>query len=197
MNEPRLSSTAKKLNLFVKVLQGLTVLCAVAVVYLFLVQPQTPGTDLSPKPPELLHLVNITWFRTNLKYSTAPDHLRWYFGFYCIMVGIYFAALLKGFGCIRRILSPMAKGEPFHGETAPLFRKLANCSLVFGLAHNAAEAVESPAFLFLGAGSAAPFTYSVSWAPGFGFLVVYAIFLLMSCIFSYGRELQTLSDETL
>ncbi len=197
MNENRLSSSAKKWDLFLKVLQGIVILCALGVVYLLLFHQETPNSALTPKPPELLHLVNITWFRTNLKYSTAPDHLRWYFSFYALMAAVCFAALLAGFRYIRRILAPMRKGEPFRAETVQLFRKLANAALVFGLAYNAAEAVESPAFLYLGAYAGETFPYSVSWAPDFSFLAVYALCLLMSHIFSYGRELQVLSDETL
>jgi len=205
MNKNKLSSIAGKLDRFVKLLQVLAVFCCVLLVFGVLILLIRVPLSVDPSlltgiDPEDIHLFNVRFVRFNfgMNFSTARDHLRYYFVLYLLFTGVGLAAILTGLTYIRRIFDPMTKGEPFHADTARLFRKLANAALVFGIAHNAAEAVEAPATVFLIADAPAlPASLHVTWSPDFTFLLVYALLLLMSYIFSYGRELQTLADETL
>ena len=118
-------------------------------------------------------------------------------------VGALGAALIcTGLGYIRKILAPMAEGRPFHPDTAVYIRKLAIVSLILGIAQNIGAFAETFSALrsfgldsLIDAGIIQ--SVSVNFTLELGFIIVFFVLLLMSYLFSYGAQLQQLSDETL
>ena len=103
---------------------------------------------------------------------------------------------------IRRILAPMTQGNPFHPTVGKEIRRLAFASLIIGVIQNIMSAVETLNMLrvfdlnTLFQNSQIQ-SVTANFRFDLGFLVVFFVLLLMSHIFTYGEELQKLSDETL
>ena len=204
MNLEKLSATAKKLSLFFKVVQkiiGITtivMLCVLtALTIANVIDPNTViGTDLN-----VLDLGPVT---IELAEEHTPDNgaILGYAWIYGLLWAFCAAALCLGLGYLRRILAPMAEGNPFHSDTARYLKKLAWLSLVLGVAQNVGAAAEAAAALRsfdlqqLVENSAIR-SVTVNYTFEFGFIVLFFLLLLMSYLFSYGAELQKLSDETL
>ena len=105
--------------------------------------------------------------------------------------------LLYGIRVLRRILTPMKQGQPFHASVSRSFRRLGWLSLLLG--------VLQPVFVSMAHGMMARLVaqqtelnvgtpYNVLDVT---FLLVAALLFLFSFVFQYGEELQRLSDETL
>lgn len=104
--------------------------------------------------------------------------------------------------CVRRVLSPMKEGLPFHRTAAEGTRKLAFLTILLGVVSNASDMISlfltvktyHPSELLLSTNVVAT---ELNYRLDLTFLVVAAVLLLLSYIFSYGQQLQQLSDETL
>jgi len=102
----------------------------------------------------------------------------------------------------RRILSPIALGNPFADTTGKDLRKLGFAAIAVGVASNVKRIVSVINALNIlnvdkitegGVITAIESNFSFDYS----FLIVFAILFLLSYVFEYGRELQELSDETL
>lgn len=112
------------------------------------------------------------------------------------------ALLLYCITVVRRILSPMKHGDPFHAAVSGCFRRLGWLSLIFGAMQvimvNVARRVAAKLLLEAMRGTEIPLTVErASTVTDVTFLLVAGLFFLFSFVFQYGEELQRLSDETL
>jgi len=204
MNLTKLSSTAKKLDTFFKVLQKIVsismivlfcVLTALTVVH-FVVPDAVIGTDLNT-----LDLGPVT-IELAEQYTPSNGGILAYVWIYSIPAAICAAAVWFGLRHIRKVLAPMAEGSPFHPDTALHLKKLAYLSLVLGVVQNVGAFLEThTALRTFGldrlTDSGVIRSLTVNYTLEMGFLVAFFLLLLMSYLFSYGAELQKLSDETL
>jgi len=116
------------------------------------------------------------------------------------LIALAFAHLILK--CVRNILAPMMEGAPFHDTVSCNLRKLAKYTLFLGIEWNCGEILNGlltiqtfdlSQLLTNDMVNQVTFHYQFD----LGFLLVSAVFLLLSYIFRYGEELQRLSDETL
>ena len=103
---------------------------------------------------------------------------------------------------IRAILAPMKEGQPFHGMISENLRKLGWLSLAMGLVLQAMEAIGTFAMTYaMGLDQLLLSEKITRVEVGADFdlsvLVIPLVFFLLSYVFSYGAQLQQLSDETL
>lgn len=104
--------------------------------------------------------------------------------------------------CFRRILAPMMEGQAFHTAAASGLKRLALLTTVIGVVVNAVKMVST--LLTLGCYDLPKRLIgenvvgaNVHISMDLTFLVVAAVMLLLSYVFSYGAVLQQQSDETL
>jgi len=201
----RLCSTAKKLDIFFRILQIATMIaivcCGVGIVligafYIFDLPPEAIGTGYNTFEVGVLELTLAAGIGpsegTVIKYLAIEILLT---------AGCLYMARLCVF-CIRKILAPMKEGLPFHAEASRCLNSMAKYSLVLGLAFNAIRLLEVCMLvreydlhsLLLND----RITHvTLNYGFDIGFLIVAAVLLLLSYVFRYGQELQQLSDETL
>ncbi len=201
----KMIQTAKKLDIFFKILSvictigivgALVGLCLIGAGTLFKLFPEQVGTDS--------HVLDFGMLQLTLSESVVPDT-----GNILAMaaadlaMGLVFLLLAKAqIHCVRNILRPMTEGLPFHESTAKNTKKLAVLYLVMGLFSNGMDFLNGLLTvncydlkdLFIGDSIT---HVSIRYGFDLDFLVVGAILLLLSYIFSYGKQLQQLSDETL
>lgn len=204
MNIDKLSSTARKLGVFFKVIQKvvwismLVVLCVLTV--LTIVNAVKPGAVIGTD----LNVLDVGSISIELAEEHTPDNasILGYTWAYALLGGACAAVIYLALGYIRKILAPMAEGSPFHQDTARYLKKLAILSLILGIVQNAGGIVQTVfALRSFGLGSLAESgairSVTANFTLELGFVVVFFVLLLMSYIFSYGAQLQQLSDETL
>ncbi len=204
MNTEKLSYTARKLEGFFKALQKILG-AAVIVVAVFLVVV----TIVNEVNPNAVIGTGVThWTIGNLSFELAeayqPDNgsvvrVFWISSIFGIARGVLVYA---AFGYIRRILGFMAEGEPFRTEISVYLKRFAYLYLGLGIVDNIGMVVQTVfvrSFSFLETlverGVVRSITTDCTFE--FSFVVVFFVLLLMSYIFSYGAQLQQLSDETL
>ncbi len=203
MNIDRLASTARKLSTFFKVLQVIVIVAAIIVVSVFSLL--TVATFIIPDTVignEFIS-VDIGGVTLVLAEGLTPDNSLLGFVWVDVALGLVCAAVVwLALGYIRKILAPMGEGSPFHPDTVRYIKKLAILSLVLGIAQNVSNAVSTLAALnsfgldrLVEKGIVT--SVSANFTLELGFIIVFFVLLLMSYIFSYGAELQRLSDETL
>lgn len=204
MHINKLSTTAKRLNVFFKVLQKIigisTIVVLCVLVVLTIVNSVNPNTVIGT---ELNKLV-IGSVIIELAEDYTPDNtsILGYAWGYAILGAISAVVICVGLGYIRKILDPMAVGSPFHPDTSRYLKKLAILSLILGAIQSAGSAVETTSALHsFGLDNLVESdiirSVTANYTVELGFIVVFFVLLLMSYIFSYGSELQKLSDETL
>lgn len=128
-----------------------------------------------------------------------------------VRLGVFEVVLLSGAGLLvgylilrvlERILQPMSQGQPFSENVAVDIKKLAWISLIGGFVLEVAKM----AGIALSFGRQDLMVYfnptmvsSVELEYSFDtwFIWLFALLMLMSYVFDYGRQLQQLSDETL
>lgn len=204
MNIDKLSSTARKLGKFFKILQKIVLVCAIVMLSVLLVLTIANAVNPNAVIGTQLNSVDIGGVTLVLAEELTPDNnsILAYVWVYAALGIVSAAVVWIALGYIRKILSPMGEGSPFHPETARYIKKLAILSLALGIAQNIGGAVSTLAALkFFGLDKLVENGVITSVSANFtlelGFIVVFFILLLMSYIFSYGAELQQLSDETL
>ena len=201
----KMKKAAVRLDVFFNVLQVVCVVAAVAAGVAFVMiaaclifrfDPELIGTGYNALDIGFLELEVVEGF--------APDKYRvLVIGAVDMAMGVILALL--GRACtssVRRLLSPMKEGQPFHSAASSSLRRLALLSLVIGVVLNISEIasrlltehIYSLTELLVSEKIAA---VSVGGKLKLSYLVVSGILLLLSYVFRYGQELQQLSDETL
>ena len=200
----RLCSRARKLDTFFKILRSIIFACIIAelcvMTVLTIVNAVNPGAVIGEKLNEL-NLGRVTF---QLAEAHTPDNaaILGYAWACAVPEAIAGAAACIAIGYIRRILAPMKEGSPFRAGAVRNFRRLALLSLVLGIVRNAAGMIKTFFALrafgldsFAGDGFIQAVRANYSW--DFSYIVAFFVLLLMAYIFSYGAQLQQLSDETL
>lgn len=204
MNLDKLSTTARRLSVFFRVMQRIlgismiVILCVLAV--LTIANHVNPSTVIGTE----LNVLDIGPITIELAEEHTPSNaaiLRYAWAYAALGAAAAFGICLA-LAWVRRILAPMAQGQPFHPDTARYLKKLAWLSLALGVLYNIWQAVEAAVALrsfgldkLMESGVIRSVT--VNYTLEAGFLVIFFVLLLMSYLFSYGAELQKLSDETL
>lgn len=104
--------------------------------------------------------------------------------------------------CIRAILDPMKQGRPFSREVSVNLKKMAILGIFTGIAINCVDLAEqimlAVAYDLPGLLISEKITHiGINYTFDLTFLIYSAVLLLLSYVFSYGTQLQELSDETL
>ena len=201
----KMKKTAVRLDVFFQVLQVACIVAAAAsgvalvmivACLIFRFDPELIGTGYN--------VLDIGFLELEVAESFAPDKYR------VLAIGAVDMAMsvilaLLGRACtasVRRLLSPMKEGLPFHESAAACLRRLALLSLIIGVVLNASEIASQLLTeyiyglegLILGEKIIGMELHSKLKLSS---LVVSGVLLLLSYVFRYGQELQRLSDETL
>lgn len=135
-------------------------------------------------------------------YVPAKDLTLTFVGVELVLACLCLFAFRFAVGKVQNILSPMKEGAPFASAVAVNLKKLAVYAVVIGILTNLMHLAES---LFLVHGyhvdelllSDKVHNVMINYNLDMTFLLIAAMLLLLSYVFHYGQELQTLSDETL
>lgn len=205
----KLTKTARNLDIFFKVLSGiaaaLTAILIASLAALLIMALLSPNHALSALDSTALSLelgcVNLEL--NNAAVSAIPTSVLVAQNAGILLLALVLCVIIRFWiKCIRDILKPMIQGAPFHGTISKNLKKLALYQLIMGITFKCADffnciilthGYHLPALLENGTIS----KVSINCDLNLSFLVVSAVFLLMSYIFRYGEELQQLSDETL
>ena len=201
----KLSSTAKKLDTFFKILStflsigAVTSLVGLAIIgagFLFDLDPEMIGTGYNS--------INFGSLDLTIAEAYAPDPklVLVILAIRCVIALVICLIVRLSVKCVRRILAPMILGEPFSSTVSADVKKLAKYALIQGIAVGALQAVTSILLIcsydmtgLLLSDKITQVTFNES--IDLTFLLVAAVLWLLSYIFRYGEELQRLSDETL
>lgn len=196
----KLSRTAKRLDLFFRILFWLLIVFAIiaslaALAPLVLHRPAPSGKSVS---------LDLDFIKLHLSQPTqeaAMAQQKATLGAMVLMIagsgiGAYCIKL------IRNILKPMITQQPFHESVAINLKKLGWVSLISGMVMNCCEILTQNLIIrgfnlaeILTSDLVSKITYNYSF--DFTFILVAAGLFLLSYIFRYGAQLQQLSDETL
>lgn len=132
----------------------------------------------------------------------APEWVR--LGVFEVVL-LAFVGLLVGYLILRvleRILQPMSQGQPFSENVALDIKKLAWISLIGGFVLEVAKIVGIALTfgrqdLMVYFNPAMVSKVELKYTLNVWFIWLFALLILMSYVFDYGRQLQQLSDETL
>jgi len=197
-------SRAKKLDTFFKILRRILLVCIIVELCVMVVLTIANAAKEDIVIGEDLNELDIGAVTFVLHAEHTPSNAAILcYSWACIAPEtIAGAALYVALGYIRKLLSPMKEGRPFHRDAVRWIRKLAFLSLGLGIVKNIADVMETFLGLrtfglnsFSGEGFIQAVRADYSW--DFSYIVVFFVLLLMACIFSYGIQLQQLSDETL
>lgn len=200
----KLASTAKSLDVVFKVLQHILVICMIVVLCILTVLTIVNAVNPNAVIGDELNTVDIgpVTFELGEEYTPANGRILACGWASAVAQVLSVVILYLGLNCIRSILRPMAEGNPFHPDTARYMKKLAGLSLALGIVQNVGNILESTVALrsfnldaLMEGGMIRSVT--VNYTFDLGFVIVFFVLLLMSYIFSYGAQLQQLSDETL
>lgn len=204
MENEKLIGTARKLDKVMQVLQWIMLVCTIVMILAPLVLTVFHHVNPEAVADSTVCTIQIG----SLSLEIAPEYAP---ASSSILILLWTSALLGStsamaiFLClkyIRRILSPMKLGNPFHQDAARNFKKLAWLVLALGIIRNVIQTAGTLISLRLWNLAVLPHTDTVrsiqaSFDVELGFLFVALGLLLMSYIFRYGASLQQLSDETL
>lgn len=196
----KLSKTAKNLDSFFKILFWVLSILGGAILVIASVL-----LILTEDYPEMIvstvSLGSVT-FDLAADYIPANDVPLIYFLSEVVLTIIALVLVCYSIRIIRKILKPMCEGLPFNSAVSSNLKKLAWVSLIGGGAFSVEGLISEVAVytmydfenLFLNdkiVGCSVDYTLDLS------FVMMFAIFYLLSYIFKYGEELQMQSDETL
>ncbi len=204
MKSEKMIKTAKALDKVFRILRIVIAVCAISFVVIFgvftmiyLVNPDAAGfsTDTS---------VVIGALTLKFAEGVAPSNadILIYGWIEIVPIGVFVFLTWYALGIFRKILKPMTEGNPFSPSVSKEIRKLAFVSLIIGILQSVVSFIEALNAIHVFELSSlfqssqiqsvtANFEFDVSW------VIVFFVLLLVSYIFSYGEELQKLSDETL
>ena len=200
-----LTKTAKTLDKICHVVQVIlkvaAITCAVALVIMLLVPPLfgdsistymsgTNSLDFGSLDLELTENAVI-----NFTLGFVQGLIGITMGFVVIFIAIKFCQ------CIRAILHPMTLGQPFDNGISNNLKKLSNLTIWMGIATNLTMIADGilTVFVYNLGDMMNPEVVShigMNIEPDLSFLLTFGILRLLSYVFSYGEELQKLSDET-
>lgn len=203
MNMKKLTATAKSLGTFFKVMQKILVITAIVTlcvlisltIYSAVKEDAIIGSNMNELDVGHLTITLAKEHGLNNKQALS----------YAWIVSALFPAyaVLGWLDChyLRKIFAPMAEGKPFHPEVARSMKKLAIVELVFGIVLSAGRTAADAAAVRMFALDQLPkgdVIQSITVNSSLSIPIVsFFVLLLMSWIFSYGAQLQQLSDETL
>lgn len=200
-----LSNTAKKLDKIFEivhiVLGALAIACIVLVAligiaYILKLDPKMIGTNYEN--------FDVGFLELTVAKQYAPD--KW---LVLLQAAITLAAGCRlcydgrrGVGYIRQILQPMKEEKPFASIVSTNLKKLARLSINLGILWNVIILAEQIMAVFVFDLPGLLISEKITHVGGMfnvdlTFLIYWAILMLLSYVFSYGEQLQQLSDETL
>lgn len=205
MENKKMIGTAQKLDKVMQVLQWILIACTIvlilAPIVLTIVNQVNPDAIVN----STIYTVRIGSLSLEVAPEYAPTNSSILTPLWVSISLLGSTSALAMFLClkyIRRILSPMKLGNPFHKDAAQNFKKLAWIVLATGIIRNVIQIASSYASLRIWNLFELPQTdvirsVQASFELEVGFVLVVFGLLLMSYIFRYGASLQQLSDETL
>lgn len=200
-----LSNTAKKLDKIfgiVHIVLGAVAIACIVVValigiaYALKLDPEMIGTNYEN--------FDIGFLELTIAEAYAPS--KW--------LVLLHAAIVMAVGCrlcydgrrgvsyIRQILQPMIEEKPFASIVSTNLKKLARLSINLGILANIIILTDQIMTVFVFDLPALLVSEKITHVGGLfdvdlSFLIYWAILMLLSYVFSYGEQLQQLSDETL
>lgn len=207
MNLEKMKKMAVGLEKFAGVVQKIIVICMIVAVCVVMVLTVANAVKLGIPIGEMQNTVDVGHLTIEVAPKQQPENgeiltLAWIaLALYAVyVVGIWY--ILKIF---RRILQPMKVGNPFSATVSRDIRKTGWAVVVMGVLSNLVtmlEAVVEWKQIVPGLEEGALGNYIIrsvtfNYTFDIGFLVIFAILMLVAWIFEYGTELQKLSDETL
>lgn len=204
MAREKIARTAKGLDKALRIIRGIilvgAVVCA-AVLGVFTVVNVVSHGSTAVGNYSAVDIGPLTFALTG---EVAPDHNAFllYAWIMTAAAVAIIAVVCYAIHIIRRILAPMTQGNPFHPTVGKEIRRLAFASLIIGVIQNIMGAVETLNMLRVFdlntlLQNSQIQSVTANFRYDLGFFVVFFVLLLMSHIFTYGEELQKLSDETL
>lgn len=201
----KLTNTAKKLDTFFKIcniflrIAGIVLLVGLVIIsagLLFGLDPEMIGSGYNSISFGSLELTIAQDYAPNPKLVLILTVIQ------VVLALVICLVVQLSFKCIRQILAPMAAGEPFHSAVSGNLKKLAKYTLIQGIVVNVVQGFTTGllagGYDLTGLLISDKITHiTINETFDLTFLLVAAVFLLMSYIFRYGEELQQLSDETL
>lgn len=201
----KMQLTAKKLDTFFRILQifisialvaSLVGLAIIGAYFLFDLSSAIIGTGYGSVEIGFLELEIAESYPLSRDVIILGAAGELALGFLCLLTG---RVCIQ---CVRNILAPMAAGTPFSSEVSKNLGALARQSLSLGIKLNLMELLGNilavQAYDLTGLLLSENITHvTANYTFDLGFVVVAAVFWLLSFVFRYGEQLQQLSDETL
>jgi len=203
MNIEKAAATAVKLGKVLNALRKIALVCMIVIAALMTVLTVVNFVKPDAVIGEGFNIIDIGPLTFELIPELAPSNgavlgYAWVYAVLGIAAG---TVIWLGLGYVGKILECISAGKPFRSETARCFKKLSWLCLAMGLIDNIAAAAESAALLkffplekLTESGAITHITANIGF--DLTFVIVFFLFMLMSYVFSYGEELQQLSDET-
>lgn len=200
----KLQKTAKGLNTVFGIIQKIVLVAAIVAVGVMAVLTVAEFINSDTVIGDNMNVVEIGPLSLELNEIHTPDDMKMlsvgWVG--AVTAAVYAVLAYISLNQVKAILAPMSEGDPFGREISGRIKNLAWLSLAIGIVQNIAGAVE----LFVSfrtfhlhsllvSENINHVTFNYSFETGF--IILFFVLLLMSYIFSYGAELQQLSDETL
>jgi len=196
---------AKRMDTFCRILKKFSEIAAIVCLVFLVIVGAAFVFDISPeKIGTGYDTVEIGFVELKIAEDLVPGNAA-LFGYIAVQLALTVVLLVIVRRCIvlvREILLAMTQGEPFKNIVSLNLRKLAVCSVLAGIASNAAEIIGGMLAVqgynledILLSENILHVTFNYTF--DMGFLVPAAILLLLSYVFRYGEQLQQLSDETL
>ena len=200
----KLNSTAKRLDTFFKIFN---ILLSIAVVTLIVGILIVAAAFIFNLPPEMVGTgyANLTFGSLELSIAEAvapnPRMVLAFIGVECALAIVVCLITRMCVNCVRKILAPMIE-KPFNCSVSENLKKLAKYTLFLGIAVIAIQWISDGLMIFLADLPNLLISDKIThvgfqFDADLTFLIVSAVFLLLSYIFQYGEQLQQLSDETL
>ena len=203
MNNP--SNTAKKLDKIFEiagiVLFAVSIACIVlflliAAAYVLKLDPEMIGTHYENFDVGFLELTVARNYAPNKWIVLLQAAITLAAGFRLCYDG------RRGVGYIREILQPMKEEKPFDSIVSANLKKLARLSINLGILANIIILSDQIITVFVYDLPALLLSEKITHVSGMfqinlNFLIFWAVFTLLSYVFSYGQQLQQLDDETL
>ncbi len=202
MKTQKMVKTAKALDKVFKILQRVVILCAIAAVIILSIF--TAANVAAPDFIAGADSVNVSVGPLTLRLAEGamPGTILGYTWILVVGAIVYIAVMCYVLGVLRKMLRPMAEGNPFAPSVSREIRKLAFAGLAIGMIANVMSFVETfAAVRIFDLSSLLQNTRLRDVSVNFHFditsVILFFVLLLLSYIFQYGEELQKLSDETL
>ena len=200
-----LSNTAKKLDKIFEiagiVLFAVSIACIVlflliAAAYVLTLDPEMIGTHYENFDVGFLELTVARNYAPNKWIVLLQAAITLAAGFRLCYDG------RRGVGYIREILQPMKEEKPFDSIVSANLKKLARLSINLGILANIIILSDQIITVFVYDLPALLLSEKITHVSGMfqinlNFLIFWAVFTLLSYVFSYGQQLQQLDDETL